>query len=64
MDDNNVKNEWFDPDTMESEFGIKKSTQAKLRMRKEIPYSKIGKKLIKYNRAKINDWLEAAGVVL
>jgi predicted DNA-binding transcriptional regulator AlpA len=56
-------NEWLSPDELENEFGIKKSTQAKLRMKRAIPYSKIGTKIVRYSRSKINDWLYDAEVV-
>ncbi len=60
--DNNVKNDWLSPADLEDEFGLLRSTQAKLRMNKKIPYSKIGAKIVRYNREKINAWLEAAEV--
>lgn len=56
-----VKN-WLLPIEFEEEFGIKVSTQNKMRMRKAIPYSKIGN-FIWYSRAKINKWLEDAEVL-
>ena len=60
--DNTVKKDWLTPIDREKEFGIKVSTQNKMRMAKKIPYSKIGK-FVRYNRAKINQWLEDAKVV-
>ncbi len=60
--DNNVKNEWLSPQDLFDEYGLKLNFQAKLRMRKEIPYSKIGAKVVRYNRTKIDQWLEAAEV--
>jgi len=59
--DNNVK-EWLTPKELESEFGIKISTQNKMRMRKVIPYSKVGK-FVRYSRTKINQMFEDAEIV-
>ncbi len=61
--DNIVKKEWLSPEELEVEFGIKKSTQNKMRMHKKIPYSKIGAKVVRYNRERINQWLSDAKVV-
>ena len=55
--DNNVKKEWLSTIDLKGEFGIKISTQNKLRMAGKIPYSKFGKRVF-YNRAKINQMLE------
>ena len=54
--------EWITPKQLESEHGIKISTQAKMRMQKRIPYSKVGK-FIRYNRAKIEKMFEDAEVI-
>jgi len=48
---------WLNTDTLEEEFGIAKSTQAKYRSDKTIPYSKVGG-FIFYSREKIYQWLE------
>ena len=61
--DNNVKNEWLTPLDLEREIGLKLSLQAKLRMDKKIPYSKINGKTIRYSRTKINQWLLDAEVL-
>lgn len=53
--------EWLSPLELEEEFGIKVSTQNKLRMAKKIPYSKFGK-FVKYSRSKINQMLKDAEV--
>ena len=63
MDTITVKKEWLTPEDLEVEYGIKKSTQNKMRMRKAIPYSKIGAKVVRYNRERINQWLTDAKVV-
>ena len=55
-------NEWLSPQNLEKEFGIKISTQNKLRMAKKLPYSKLGK-FVKYSRTKINQLFEDAEVV-
>ena len=57
------KKDWLNPDEMEEEFYISKSTQAKMRMNRTIPFHKIGKKYIRYRRQDINQWLEDAKVV-
>ncbi len=54
--------QWFDPDVLESDYGIKKSTQAKMRMAKTLPYSKVGK-YVRYNRAEIDAMFADAKVV-
>jgi hypothetical protein len=56
------KNRWLTPKTLELEQEIKESTQAKYRMKKLIPFSKIGK-FIKYDRFEIDKWLENNKVV-
>ncbi len=56
------QNQWLTPEDVENEFKISRSTQAKLRMNKKIPYSKIGGKIVRYNREKINQWLNDAEV--
>ncbi|MDR0762235.1 MAG: helix-turn-helix domain-containing protein [Campylobacteraceae bacterium] len=54
---NNVINkEWLSPRELELLYGIKKATQAKYRMARKIPYSKIGQ-FIRYNKEAINQWL-------
>ncbi len=60
--DNNVKKEWLSPLDLEEEFGIKISTQNKMRMAKTLPYSKVGK-FVRYSRTKINQMFEDAEVV-
>ena len=56
-----MKKRWLSPDDFYKEFGISKSTQAKMRMksnRLKIPFSKIGGKFIKYDRLLIDKWFE------
>lgn len=57
----NTTNLWMNPQDLHSEFGISTSTQNKLRMKKTIPFSKIGNKIF-YSREKINAWIENAEV--
>ena len=61
--DNIVKKEWLSPFDLEREYGLKVSLQAKLRMDRKIPHSKINGKTIRYSRAKIDKWLENAEVL-
>lgn len=49
--------------TSEGGYAIKKSTQAKMRMQGIIPYSKIGYKLIRYDRIEIDKWIEQHSVI-
>lgn len=49
---------WLTPVGLEEEYGVARSTQAKYRMCKKIPFSKIGGKFIRYDRQKIDKWLE------
>ena len=48
---------WLNTQTLQEEFGIAQSTQAKYRSNKTIPYSKVGG-FIFYSREKIYQWLE------
>ncbi len=59
---NQYKKEWLSIAELEDEFGIKRSTQNKMRMRGTLPYSKIGK-FVRYSRTKIHQMLEDAKVV-
>ncbi len=54
--------EWLNTDELENEFDISKSTQAKMRMNRTIPFHKIGK-YIRYKREDIDQWLQNAKVV-
>jgi predicted DNA-binding transcriptional regulator AlpA len=49
---------WLNPKELKQEYGISESTQAKYRMQKKIPFSKIGSKFIRYDAQKIEKWLE------
>jgi len=49
--------EWLTPNEFEKIFGIKKSTQAKVRMKRLLPFSKFGK-FIYYDRTEIDEHLK------
>jgi len=57
----NTYSEWLSPNTLEELYGFSKSRQARLRMERKIPFSKIGS-YIRYSRKAINQWLEEARV--
>ena len=57
-----TQKEWLDTEELEAEFGILKSTQAKMRMAKTLPYHKIGK-YVRYHRPDINQMFTDAKVV-
>lgn len=52
------KKRWLSPPELEFIFGFKEGTQAKWRMKKKIPFSKLGGKTIRYDRHLINKFLE------
>ncbi len=60
--ENVLQKRWLSPTELEDEFGFSKSTQAKYRMDRKIPFSKLGK-YIRYDRNEIDVWLEEAKVV-
>ncbi|RXJ77356.1 helix-turn-helix domain-containing protein [Arcobacter sp. KX21116] len=55
-------NRWMSPKNFELKYQIKQSTQAKMRMKKLIPFSKIGK-FIRYDQIEIDKWFENHKVV-
>ena len=60
-----IQKRWLSPSELEAEFGFSKSFQSKARMsssKSTLPFSKIGK-FVKYDRIKIDAWLEAHAVV-
>jgi len=60
-----LQKRWLSPSELEAEFGFSKSFQAKARMgsnKSTLPFSKIGK-FVKYDRMKIDAWLEEHAVV-
>ncbi|MBW6489100.1 helix-turn-helix domain-containing protein [Sulfurimonas crateris] len=54
---------WLTPVEFEEEFAICVETQKKMRSEKRIPYSKIGRKFVRYDRLKIDQWFEEHEVV-
>ncbi|MDD2653076.1 MAG: helix-turn-helix domain-containing protein [Sulfurimonas sp.] len=54
---------WLTPEEFEEEYGFKEGTMSKYRMQKKIPFSKIGGKFIRYDRQKIDKWLEDHEVI-
>jgi len=52
-----VKKEWLTPDELVKEYGISIHAQNRMRMKRKIPYSKIGKH-VRYKRSEIEKWLE------
>ena len=59
---NRIQKQWLNSDELEEEFGILKSTQAKMRMARTLPYHKIGK-YVRYHRPDINKMFLDAKVV-
>lgn len=60
----NLKKEqpvWLSPKDLFEQFGIALPTQAKYRMEKKIPYSKIGNKIF-YKLSDIHYWIDTAKV--
>ena len=53
---------WLNPNELEQDFNISKSTQAKMRMNRKIPFHKVGK-YIRYSRDEINKMFSDAKVV-
>ena len=53
--------QWLNSDELEAEYRILKSTQAKMRQKKTLPYSKVGK-YVRYNRAEIEKMFADAKV--
>ena len=53
-----VQKRWLSPDEFENEFGMSKSTQAKKRSLRELPYTKFGG-YVRYDRNKINELFES-----
>ena len=52
---------WINPDQLYIRFGIALPTQAKYRMKKKIPYHKIGSKIF-YKLSEIHEWIDSAKV--
>ncbi len=54
-----IQKEWLTPDELKEEYDFSKSTQAKYRMARKIPFSKIGGRYIRYSRTEIDKWLRS-----
>ena len=55
---------WLDPKELELEYGLLEDTMSKYRMQRKVPFSKIGTKLIRYDRYKIDEWLESHNIYM
>ena len=49
---------WMNPKELADEYGFTESNQGKLRMRRAIPFSKMGN-YIRYDRHEIDKWIES-----
>jgi len=56
-----TQKQWLNSDELEAEYGILKSTAAKMRALKTLPYSKVGK-YVRYNRKEIDQLFADAKV--
>lgn len=56
MSDTNTLKRWLNPKELFEEFGFTVNNQARLRMERKIPFSKVGK-YIRYDRLEIDKWL-------
>lgn len=52
------KKRWLTPKELEIEYDFKEKTFVHYRGDRKVPFSKIGTKLIRYDRQKIDKWLE------
>jgi len=48
---------WLTIEDVEREYGFSNNTQKRMRRLKQIPFSKIGKK-VRYDRLELDKWLE------
>lgn len=58
-----IQTKWLSPKQLEDEYGLKKNTVSKYRMKGYIPFYKIGAKFIRYKREEIDLWIENHKVV-
>lgn len=56
--ENTPQKRWLTPDDLVNEYGFSKSNQDKLRMKRKIPYHKIGR-YVRYDRAEIDEWIKS-----
>jgi len=52
---------WLNPKELYAEYGFTESNQGKLRMKRAIPFSKMGN-YIRYDRIEIDKWIESNAV--
>lgn len=52
---------WLNPKELYIEYGFTESNQGKLRMKRAIPFSKMGN-YIRYDRIEIDKWIESNAV--
>ena len=48
---------WLTIEDVEREYGFSNNTQKRMRRLKQIPFSKVGKK-VRYDRLELDKWLE------
>ena len=53
---------WLTPKELELKYSLVEDTMSKYRMKKQVPFSKLGTKLIRYDSHKIDAWLEEHNV--
>lgn len=63
-----ILSRWLTPDdvakqTSEGGYAIAKQTQATMRMKGNIPYSKLSSRFVRYDRLELDKWLESHAVV-
>jgi hypothetical protein len=58
-----MQKRWLSPKELEYEYGFSVSNQAQMRMKKIIPHTKVGG-YVRYDRLKIDQWLENNTVLL
>lgn len=57
----NSQNRFMTPKQLEEEYSFSENNQAQMRMKKRIPYIKVGG-YVKYDRIEIDKWLEQNAV--
>lgn len=63
LEQSKSKKRWLTPATLEAEYDLKENTMSKYRICGKVPFSKIGTKIIRYDRKKIDEWLENHEVI-
>lgn len=58
-----TQKQWLSPDELFEEYGFSLSSQAKMRSKGTLPFSKLGSKYVRYNRNEIDKLLTDAKVV-